>query len=103
MKITGRQFVTIFALCAGVALAAGPAADVTDKVAAAVRGNAVNLPVNNTTMGGDPAPKQVKQLRVEFSQGESVHTNTVDEKKSLVIEAEPGKRLIILKATYGVF
>lgn len=103
VKFNGRQIVVVFALCASAALAAGPVADVTDKVAAAVRGNAVNLAVSNMTMGGDPAKGQTKQLRVEYSQGESVRTNTVIEKKTLLIEAEPGKRLIILKASYGVF
>jgi hypothetical protein len=100
MKFTCKIAAAV--LFAGVALAAGPSIDVTGKVAAAVKGSAVNLPVTNMTMGSDPAKGQTKQLRVEYSQGEAVRTNTVNEKKTLVIEAEPGKRLIILKATYGV-
>ena len=75
--------------------------DVTDKVIAAVKGNALMIKADNVTFG-DPAYRQPKQLRVEYSVGETVRTNTVNENAVLKIEQTPGKRLIILKATYGV-
>lgn len=75
--------------------------DVTDKVAAAVKGNALRIEATNVRFG-DPAHGRQKQLRVEYSQGERVLTNAAAEKSVLTIEAQPGKRLIILKATYGV-
>ena len=37
--------------------------NVTALVASQVTGNQLNLPVNNTTMGGDPVPNTVKVLR----------------------------------------
>ncbi len=40
--------------------------DVTDRVRRAARGGAVSLRVDNNTMGGDPAPHQVKELQVKY-------------------------------------
>jgi vacuolar-type H+-ATPase subunit E/Vma4 len=41
--------------------------DVTSRLNSQIRGNQLNLRVDNDTMGGDPAPSQSKALRVEYS------------------------------------
>ena len=53
--------------------------DVTGIVAARLKGNALSLAVSNEIFGGDPAPKQAKQLRVVY---------TIDGEKHEVIAAE---------------
>ncbi|MGN6627686.1 MAG: family 78 glycoside hydrolase catalytic domain, partial [Tepidisphaeraceae bacterium] len=44
------------------------AKDVTALVAAAVRGNTLAFKVQNDTLGGDPAYRKVKQLRIDYEQ-----------------------------------
>ena len=41
--------------------------DVTARLGSQVQGNHLNLQVNNSTMGGDPAPNQSKTLRVDYT------------------------------------
>jgi len=50
--------------------------DVTGRVAAQIRGDTLNFPVNGESMGGDPAPGQVKRLKVIYLwQGLRYETN----------------------------
>ena len=53
--------------------------DVTGVVAGRLKGNALSLPVSNEIFGGDPAPRQVKQLHVIY---------TIDGEKHEAIAAE---------------
>jgi hypothetical protein len=48
--------------------------DVTDRIRHEARNGSVSMRVNNRSMGGDPAPNQVKELRVKYRQrGEKQH------------------------------
>ena len=50
--------------------------DVTARLGAQITGDTLNLPVNGDTMGGDPAPGQVKRLKVIYLwQGLRYETN----------------------------
>jgi putative heme-binding domain-containing protein len=77
------------------------AADVTDKVAAEVKGNALRIAVSNDLFG-DPAPNQVKRFRVDYLDGDEAKSKTVDENGTLEIRASEGRKLVIKKALYGV-
>jgi len=77
------------------------AADVTDRVAAEVKGNALKLTVSNDLFG-DPAPNQVKKFRIDYLDGDEARSKTVDENGTVEIKAAEGKKLVIKKALYGV-
>jgi hypothetical protein len=77
------------------------AADVTDRVAAEVKGNALKLTVGNDLFG-DPAPNQVKRFRVDYLDGDEPRSKTADENATVEIRASEGKKLVIKKALYGV-
>jgi hypothetical protein len=77
------------------------AADVTDKVAGEVKGNALRLSVSNDLFG-DPAPGQVKKFRVDYLDGEEAHSKTVDENGTVEIKSSEGRKLTIKRALYGV-
>jgi hypothetical protein len=77
------------------------AADVTDKVAAEVKGNALKISASNDLFG-DPAPNQVKRFRVDYLDGEEAKSKTVDENGTIEIKASEGKKLVIKRAIYGV-
>ncbi len=77
------------------------AADVTDKVAAEVKGNALRISASNDLFG-DPAPNQVKRFRVDYLDGDEAKSKTVDENGTIEIKASEGKKLVIKKAIYGV-
>ena len=77
------------------------AADVTDKVAAEVKGNALRISVSNDVFG-DPAPNQVKKFRVDYLDGDEAKSKTVDENGTIEIKASEGKKLVIKRALYGV-
>lgn len=77
------------------------AADVTDKVAAEVKGNALKVTASNDLFG-DPAPNQVKKFRVDYLDGDEPRSKTVDENGTIEIKASEGRKLVIKKALYGV-
>ena len=77
------------------------AVDVTDRVAAEVKGNRLSIAATNEHFG-DPAPNQVKKLRVDYLEGEEARSKTVDENATLEIRVAEGKKLVIKKALYGV-
>ncbi|HLY07936.1 MAG TPA: c-type cytochrome [Planctomycetota bacterium] len=77
------------------------AADVTDRVSAEVKGNALTITAGNELFG-DPAPNQVKKFRVDYLDGEETKSKTVEENATLEIRASEGKKLVIKKALYGV-
>ena len=59
--------------------------DVTNLVAAQVRGNSLQLLVSNAAMGGDPAESQKKRLRVIYRWQGFRNQTTVGEGETLVI------------------
>jgi putative heme-binding domain-containing protein len=77
------------------------AIDVTDRVAAEVKGNRLSITASNELFG-DPVPGQVKKLRVDYLEGEEPHSKVVDENGTLEIRAGEGRKLVIKKAFYGV-
>ncbi|MBV8880163.1 MAG: c-type cytochrome [Planctomycetaceae bacterium] len=77
------------------------AADVTDKVAAEVKGNALRIAASNDLFG-DPAQNQPKKLRVDYLDGDEAKSKTVDENATLEIKASEGRKLVIKRALYGV-
>lgn len=78
-------------------------ADVTAKVAAAVKDNRLSVQASNKVFG-DPAYLQVKQLKVTYTLGTQSETRTVPEDSVLNIpdQGEPaGQALKIVRAEYG--
>jgi putative heme-binding domain-containing protein len=78
------------------------AADVTDRVAAEVKGNKLTITAGNELFG-DPASGQVKRLRVDYLDGDEPKSKVVAENATLEIRATEGRKLVIKKALYGVF
>jgi len=79
-------------------LASSGQKDVLAVVAAAVKDGKVSLPVNNVSMGGDPAQNAVKVLEVSYLAGGKEERKSVPENTTLELA---GADLKILKATYG--
>jgi hypothetical protein len=77
--------------------------DVTAKLVAKISANALAITVDNTTLGGDPAPGMSKQLVVTYAVGDKEHTVTTAENDELTLPApdEGSGNLVIRKAKYG--
>jgi putative heme-binding domain-containing protein len=75
-------------------------ANVTAKVAAAVKDGGLSVEASNEVFG-DPAEGVAKKLTVEFRLGSDTMTRDVKEGGTLEIPAAKGKELVILKAVYG--
>jgi alpha-L-rhamnosidase len=71
------------------AVEGGGTMDATEVLASRVRDNRLNLPVNNATLGLDPAPNKVKRLRVEYELGGVPLSKEINENQSLVLPEEP--------------
>ena len=67
-------------------LAAGPAADVTKKVAALVKAGALAVDASNDNFG-DPANGHPKKLRIEYRAGGATVSKTVGERETLALTA----------------
>lgn len=79
-------------------------ADVTEKVNAAVKDNAVTISAANDSFGVDPCVGLTKELKVEYTIDGKPHTAKAQESEDLAIPAKedgPGK-LVIVKATWAV-
>lgn len=77
--------------------------DVTSAVRDLVKGNTLTVTAGNK-LGGDPASNSPKQLRVDYSLGGTVHSQTVREDEQIRIPG-PGETpgtLVIKQAVYGV-
>ncbi len=82
--------------------------DVTAILSQQISGNSVKLDVNNTTMGGDPAPAVRKSLRVDYSYQDLRRTVTLAENSQLILPESSGgtampvssSQLVILVAEY---
>jgi len=70
-----------------------------------VRGDQLNLLVNNDTMGGDPSPNQAKTLRVDYTFDGRANQVAVNEGDTLRLNRSTGNSntgaLQINRATYG--
>ncbi len=82
------------------AFAAKQRTDVTDKVKAAIKDESLSVPASNEIFG-DTANGVPKKLTVEYQAGDEKHTSEAPEGGRVQISAPAGKKLIILKATYG--
>jgi len=81
----------------------GDSTDVTQKVAAMVKDNALSVDATNDNFG-DPAENIVKKLRVDYTIDGVAQSKTVDEDATLTISAgdkPPVGKLVIVKAVYG--
>lgn len=75
--------------------------DVTEKVAAEVKGNTLSLVAGNDLFG-EPAEGEAKTLRVQYTAGDKTLTAMVPEGRSLTITLPAEQKLVIRKAVYGV-
>ncbi len=75
--------------------------DVTDKVKAAVKDNALTIEATNDNFT-DPKEGEGKKLKVDYKIGDTAASLVVAENESLAIPATDGKKLEITKAVYGV-
>ena len=75
--------------------------DVTEKVAAAVKDNALTIEATNDNFT-DPKEGEGKKLKVEYKIGDEAGVQVVDEDATLTVTAQDGKKLTITKAIYGV-
>ena len=91
---------SVFIVISASVFAAKPPTDVTDKVKAAVKDESLSIPASNDLFG-DTAFGVPKKLTVEYQAGDEKLTSEADEGGRVQIAAPAGKKLIILKATYG--
>jgi alpha-L-rhamnosidase len=75
--------------------------NVTSLVASQVVNNQLNLPVNNTTMGGDPAYNTVKALQIIFKIGSGTNQTQTFAENSTATLSGGGQSLTIVQALYG--
>lgn len=87
-------------LQASLAFAAKNRSDVTDKVNAAVKDESLSISATNEAFG-DTAPGVPKKLTVEYQTGDEKFIREAREGDRIQISAPAGKKIIILKATYG--
>ncbi len=73
----------------------GSSADVTARLVALVNRGRNSITAANSEMGGDPAPGQVKQLRVEFTLDGKPGSLTADEGDTLAFPANAGQLAVI--------
>jgi putative heme-binding domain-containing protein len=91
---------SVFIVISASVFAAKPPTDVTDKVKAAVKDESLSIPASNDLFG-DTAFGVPKKLTVEYQAGDEKLTSEADEGGRVQIAAPAGKKLIILKASYG--
>lgn len=91
---------SVFIVLSASVFAAKPPTDVTDKVKAAVKDESLSIPASNDLFG-DTAFGVPKKLTVEYQAGDEKLTSEADEGGRVQIAAPAGKKLIILKASYG--
>jgi hypothetical protein len=69
----------------------GGSADVTAKVVGLTKRGQTSITASSDELGGDPAPGQVKQLRVEFTLAGKTGTATADENETLILPTTIGQ------------
>ena len=72
--------------------------DVTRKLSDMIESGMLTVVVNNQTMGGDPAPHVLKQIKVEYEQDGKVLKKTEDEKSTLSIPKLPTRLWYLRKS-----
>jgi membrane-bound inhibitor of C-type lysozyme len=79
------------------------ASDVTSRLNSQIQGDQLNLRVNNDTMGGDPAPNQVKTLTVQYAINGQTNQVVVNEGDTLRLPDGNSSQsnLYINRAVYG--
>ncbi len=92
--------ITTFLIATDSAFAAKISTDVTAKVNAAIKDESLSIPASNELFG-DTANGVPKKLTVEYQAGDEKLTSEAPEGGRVQISAPAGKKLIILKATYG--
>ncbi len=75
--------------------------NVTALVSSQVTNNQLNLPVNNTTMGGDPAYGITKELQIIFQIGGGANQTQSFAENSTATLSGGGQSLTIVQALYG--
>lgn len=98
-----RPLLVILAACVvstGSTFARKDPTDVTDKVKAAVKDDSLSIPADNGVFG-DTANGVPKKLTVEYQAGGAKLTGEAPEGGRIQISAPAGKKLVILRATYG--
>jgi hypothetical protein len=77
--------------------------DVTSRLNSQIQGNQLNLQVNSSTMGGDPAPNQAKVLTVQYSMNGKSNQAAINEGDMLRLPYSNSSQgaLQINRATYG--
>jgi Protein of unknown function (DUF3011)/DnaJ-like protein C11, C-terminal len=78
--------------------------DVTSRLNSQIQNDQLNLQVNTTSMGGDPAPGQAKTLTVEYALNGRTSQVTVNDFDTLRVPygtTTSGNNLRINRATYG--
>jgi hypothetical protein len=69
----------------------GDSADVTARILALIKSGQKSVTASNDELGGDPAPGQVKQLRVDFTIDGKPGTLAVDEDETLIFPVNAGQ------------
>ena len=78
----------------------GPVADVTQDLAARIREDSLDVEVSPKTLG-DPAPKLLKLLVVEYRRGDIIGKKIAGEGERLTLRPGDKPRLVIVNAVYG--
>jgi hypothetical protein len=74
--------------------------DVTQRVQSMIQGNQLNFKVNNTNLGGDPAPTQKKALRLTCA-GRRGETNNYHYREGDYVNMQVTSGLRVLSASWG--
>lgn len=77
--------------------------DVTEKVSGSMQNNQLEIFANRDLCSGDPAPGYHKELRVQYSIGNTTLETYAKEKELLKLDGSDKGKLKILKAVFGKF
>jgi hypothetical protein len=77
--------------------------DVTHVLRDKVQDGKIDVLIHTSLFSYDPAPRIVKEARVEYETGGIIRQVSVEENKRLSIQANDGDELKILRATYGSY
>lgn len=75
--------------------------EVTDMVRSLMKNGKLALTVNNDALGGDPAPNEIKNLRLVIRNGNKLEEKTFVEGSRVEVSGEDGQPLEIVSARYG--
>jgi alpha-L-rhamnosidase len=75
--------------------------DVTAVIRSLMKNGKLNFAVKNETLGGDPAPNQIKKLHLKIRRGGELEAPTFVENRKVELGGETNQPLEIISATYG--